>query len=164
MEKFQEAREKARRNLQIADHMLYMTYGLVQDPKLLMAVMENVFLALTNAMSSVLHYEKLFKRIPPFPENFEAKYSLFKEKCASRYSVDDKYLNIIRDVKDIIAEHRKSPVEFVRKDRFVICSDNYRMKTISVEQIKQYISTTKAFLQEANNIVSKDERIFAQGN
>ena len=36
MEKFQEAREKARRNLQIADHMLYMTYGLVQDPKLLL--------------------------------------------------------------------------------------------------------------------------------
>jgi hypothetical protein len=159
MEKFQEAREKAKRNLQIADHMIYMTYNLIQDPKLLVVVMENIFLALTNAMSSVLYYEKFFKRLPPFPENFEAKFALFQQTCVSKYNIDKSYVSMIRDVKDFIFEHRQSPVEFVRKDRFVICTNNYQMKAVSVDQIKKYISLSKVFLQEANRIVSKDEEI-----
>jgi hypothetical protein len=159
MEKFQEAREKAKRNLQIADHMVYMTYTIVKEPKLLLAVLENVFLALTNSMSSVLHYENLFKRVPPFPENFEAKFVLFRE-VASKHNINKEYLSLIREVKDIIAEHRKSPVEFVRNDRFVICSSDYRMKIISVEQIKKYITQTKAFIRDMNAIVAEDEGIF----
>ena len=159
MEKFQEAREKAKRNLQIADHMIYMTYTMVKDPKLLVVIMENIFLALTNAMSSVLHYEKFFKRLPPFPENFEAKFALFQQNCMSKYQIDKSYVSLIRDVKDFVYEHKRSPMEFVRKDRFVICTDNYQMKAISVEQIKKYITLTKSFIQDTNRIVSRDEGI-----
>ena len=158
MEKFQEARDKARRNLQIADHMTYMTYSMVKDPKLLVVVMENIFLALTNAMSSVLHYEKFFKRLDPFPENFEAKFLVF-QNCALKYKIDKSYLGLIREVKDFIYEHKRSSVEFVRKDRFVICTDNYQMKAISVDQIKGYIKQAKGFLQLTNGIVSQDEGI-----
>jgi len=160
MEKFQEARDKAKRNLQIADHMAYMTYRVVQDPKLLMAIMENIFLALTNAMSSLLYYERLFKRVPPFAENFEAKFALFKEKIAPRFNIDKQYLNLIRDVKEVIVEHRKSPVEFVRNDRFVICNSSYKMRTISIEQIKKYVAQSKLFVNMINDIVSKNESIF----
>jgi len=159
MEKFQEARDKAKRNLLIADHMVYMTYTLVKDPKLLLTALENIFLALTNSMTSVLHYENLFKRVPPFPENFEAKFSLFRDSVASRYKVNKDHLTMIRDVKSIIMEHRKSPMEFVKNERFVICSSDYRMKIISVEQMKKYIGQTKSFMNEMNLIVSKDEGI-----
>jgi hypothetical protein len=57
MEKFQELREVAKKKLQLADHILTMTYPIVNDSKLLLAVVENMFLALTNAMGSVLYYE-----------------------------------------------------------------------------------------------------------
>ena len=67
---------------------------------------------------------------------------------------------MIRDIKDIIVEHRKSPMEFVRKDRFVICTDNYRMKTIDAGQIKNYISDAKIFIQKISIITTKDEGIF----
>ncbi|MFH1026150.1 MAG: hypothetical protein V1764_05670 [Nitrospirota bacterium] len=159
MEKFQEARDKAKRNLQIADHMIYMTYNMVKDPKLLIVIMENIFLALTNAMSSVLYYEKFFKRIEPFPENFESKFAIFQQECVKKYNIDKSYILLIRDVKDFIFEHRQSAVEFVRKDRFVICTDNYQMKAVSVDQIKRYIGITKNFLQETARIVSRDEEI-----
>jgi hypothetical protein len=160
MEKFQEYREKAKRNLQVADHMIYMTYNIVKDPKLLLAIMENIFLALTHSMSSVLYYERLFKKVPPFTDNFESKFTIFKERCAPKFKVEKEYLNLIREVKDIILEHKKSPVEFVRKDRFVICNGNYKMKTISVDQIKKYISQTKTFVGKMNQIVSENESIF----
>src|SRR3989338_261446 len=95
MEKFQESRERARRNIQLADHMLTQTYPLVKDPKLLLAVIENIFLALTNAMASVLYYERLFKRIPPFHDNFESKFYLFKMKTAMKYNIGPDYLKLM---------------------------------------------------------------------
>ena len=42
MEKFQEAREKALRNLQIADHMVSTTYPLLKDNRLLLTATENL--------------------------------------------------------------------------------------------------------------------------
>jgi len=160
MEEFQQLKEIAQKKISLADHMLTMTYPLVKDTKLLLVVLENIFLAMTNAMGSVLHYERLFKRVPPFTDNFENKFSLFKEKCVTRYNINPEYTKLLREVKDIIVQHRKSPVEFVRKDRFVICSDNYKIKTVSIDQIKEYISRAKSFIQQTNFIVSKNERIF----
>ena len=160
MEEFQLARGKAQEKLKLADHMLTQTYPLVNDPKLLVAVMENLFLALTNSMASLLYYERTFKRIPTFVDNFENKFELFKGKCLPRYGLNKEYLDLVLSVKDAVIAHRKAPVEFARKDNFVICSDTYKLKTISVEKIKEYILQTKTFLKEISAIVSKNERIF----
>ena len=160
MEKFQEARDKAKRNIKIADHMLSVTYPLVKDPKLLLAIIENIFLSYTNSVAAILYYERLFKRIPPFQDTFESKLNMFRERCLLKYNIDKSYLTEIQDIKDIIIEHRKSPVEFKRKDQFVICSDNYRIKSISINDIKNYINKAKVFIEAMDNIVSKDEGLF----
>ena len=163
MEKFQEVRDKSKKHIQIADHMLSVTYPLVKDPKLLLAVIENIFLAYTNAIGCLLYYERLFKRIPPFQENFESKFHMFKETCVLKYNIDKSYVADIQDIKNIIIEHKKSPIEFARKDRFVICSNNYKLETISVNEIKKHIDKAKLFIQEINNITNKDEGLFRQG-
>jgi len=160
MEKFQELREVAQKKLKIADHMLTMTYPFVQDPKLLVAVVENLFLALTNAMGSVLHYERVFKRIPGFQDTFTSKLAVFQEKCVERYNIDKEHVKLMQDLRDIIIAHRESPVEFSKNDKFVICSDDYRMKTISLNDIKEYVKKTKLFIQKTNTLISKNESIF----
>lgn len=158
MDRVKEARDKAVRNIKIADHMLTQTYPSVKDPKLLLSVLENVFLSLTNAMAAVLHYERLYKRIPPFEENFDSKFNTLKLRVAHRYKINKDYLNLISTIKNTIVSHRKSPVEFSRKDVFVICSDTYDMRTISANEMKSYISKAKGFVQEMQNIISQNER------
>ncbi len=160
MEKFQEYRENARKKLKVADHMITMTYPLVRDNRLLIAVMENLFLALTNSMASVLHYERVFKRVPPFHDTFDSKFNMFRAKVVPRYNINTEYITMMDDIKDIIIQHKKSPVEFSRKDVFVIASNSYNLKTVSVEQIKKYIAQSKHFLEDMEKIVSKDEQIF----
>lgn len=160
MEEFQLARDKANEKIKLADHMLTQTFPLIKDPKILVAVIENIFLALTNGMASVLYYERTFKNIPPFVDNFENKFNLFRDKCAPKYSLNKRYMDLINEIKDAVIAHRKSPIEFARKDNFVICSDNYKLKTITMEQIKKHIDLTKTFLKETALIVGKNERIF----
>ncbi|MFH0867774.1 MAG: hypothetical protein V1831_00515 [Candidatus Woesearchaeota archaeon] len=160
MEKFQELRDAASKKLHLADHILTMTYPMVNDPKLLLSAIENLFLAFTYGMSSVLYYERTFKRIPPFPDNFTAKFELFREKCSRRYNIDQEYLKIMREIKEIIVAHKKSPMEFPRNQSLVICNGDYRMKTISANMIKIYVEKAKLFIKNMSTIVSKDEGIF----
>jgi len=160
MEKFQELRDAASKKMHLADHMLTMTYPMVKDPKLLLSVIENLFLALTYGMSSLLHYERLFKRIPPFADNFAGKFELFKDKCLEKYNIDNEIVKIMQDTKEIIVAHKKSPMEFPRKETLVICNGDYRMKTISANMIKDYVEKAKLFIKNISTIVSKDESIF----
>ena len=160
MEKFQELRDSASKKLQIADYVLTMTYPLVKDPKLLLSVVENLFLAYSYSISSLLHYERLFKRIPPFPDDFSSRLDLFVDRCMGRYDIDSENMKIIRDLKEIIVAHKKSPVEFSRKDSFVICDGNYQFRTISSSTVKGYVEKAKLFIKKASSIVGKDKSIF----
>ena len=156
MEKYQSAIEKAKKNIQIADHMLTVTYPLVKDTKLLLAIMENIFLSMANAMVSVLYFDRMYKRIPSFSESFEGKFNAFKQHCVHRYGIDKSYVGDVQEIKNIIIEHKKSPVEFIRKDRFVICTDNYKLRTLSIADIKSYLTKAKLFIEEMENIISKN--------
>lgn len=160
MEKFQELRDAARKKLQLADHILTMTYPMVKDPHLLLSSVENLFLAFSYGMGSVLHYERTFKRIPPFPDDFASKFELFRDKCAKRYDIPEEHLKIIKGLREIIVAHKKSPVEFSRKENFVICAEDYRMRAISPDEVKGYIEKAKLFIKGVTTIVSKDEAIF----
>ena len=160
MEKYQEAREAAKKYLKTADHMISVTYPLVKDSKLLLAVMDNIFLALSSSMGAILFHDRLFKKIPPFHNTFESKYRMFREKSIDLHNIDKKYLQFILDIKNIIVKHRESPVEFRRKDSFVICTEDYKMKTLTVPEIKSYVMKTKDFVNLMVKVVSKYDRLF----
>jgi len=160
MEKFQELRENSKKKISIADHILTQTYPLVKDSKLLLATLENIFLALTYAMGSILYYERLFKRIPPFQDTFESKFNMFQAKIIDKHRIDWRHVDMIREIKEIILQHKQSPIEFIRKDQLIICNNEYKMKTVSEEKIKIYMHNAKEFVNLIVKITSKDEQIF----
>ena len=161
MEKFQELREISNKKILLADHILTQTYPLLKDPKLLLAATENIFLSYTNSVGSLLYYERLFKRIPNFNDTFESKFRLLRD-IYEKYEIKQEDINTIKEIKDIILQHRKSPMEFSRDDQFVICSDDYNMKTISIDDLKKMIKNAKDFIRKVNRITMKHEEIFKQ--
>nr|MCK4929743.1 hypothetical protein [Nanoarchaeota archaeon] len=162
MEQFQILRDKALQKIKVADHMLFMTYPLVKDPRLLLSIIENIFASLDYGVSALLQHERLFKRIPAFHDTFPSRFDMFKNKMIPRYKINPTYAKLIIDVRGIISEHKKSPVEFARKDKFIICSPSYSLKTIDINLVKKYIFETKIFVDNINKIVSKHEGIFTR--
>ena len=160
MEQFQILRDKSMQKIRVADHMLFMTYPLVKDPKLLLSIIENVFASLDYGVSAILHHERLFKKIPPFHDSFPSRFEIFKDKMVPKYELSPKYPKLIKEVQNILSERKRSPVEFARKDKFVICSPSYSLKTIDSNLVKKYIFETKVFVNNVNKIVSKHEGIF----
>lgn len=162
MEQFQILRDRALHKVRVADHMLFMTYPLVKDPKLLLSIIENIFASLDYGVSALLQHERLFKRIPPYHDTFPSRFDIFKNKMVPRYKLSPKHVSLVKDIRTLLSERKKSPVEFARKDKFVICSPNYSLKTIDVNLVKKYIFETKVFVNNINSIVSKNEGIFAR--
>ena len=112
---------EANKLFRTADHMAYVTFPLVKDNKLIITVVENLVLALTKAMNSIVEYDKLFKRINLYGDSFEVKFDAFKTKCARRYGIERQHIVLIEDLKGIVDDRKQSPMEFIRKDKYVIC-------------------------------------------
>ena len=152
MEKFQELQQKAQQKLKLAEQMLNVTYPLANDSKLLVNLTEQIFLAMNHMMASLLHHERIFQRIPNIPDNFEGKISVFKKSCMERYNISQETIQTLEELRNIILKHQNSPVEFRRRDHYVICEENYHTIIISVKQIKDYLEKSKLFIEEATPI------------
>ncbi len=159
MEKHKKAQNKANKAFLVADHMINFTYPLIGDSKLLLAAMENLFMAQTNSMGAALYFLRHYKMVPPFHETFESKFNMFNAYIKKPYQFETKHMKMIIDIKNLLLAHKKSPVEFSRKGMFVICSDNFGMKTISVGHMKDYVKMTKEFMKDVDKLVNKHEKI-----
>jgi hypothetical protein len=153
MERYEQTLNEANKDLKFADHMINITYKLVNDPKMLLMIIQRLMNALTNTMNSILLYERHYKKIPIYNETFDSIYTIFKQRCTRRYNLNPEYLKIIEEINIILKEHKKSPIIFSRENKLVICSDNYLLKTISIENIKNYINKAKLFYNEAERMV-----------
>ena len=138
---------------QRADHMLYITYPLIKDNKLIVSILDNLSNSLIKAMEAVLYYERMNKRVEMFPDSFEVKFDIFKEKCAERYNIEREHLLLIKDLKKISDERKKSKMEFIKKEKYVICSNNYSTRILTIDKVKEYLNTSKVFLRKVNAIL-----------
>jgi hypothetical protein len=158
MEKFQELREKAVKSIKAADHMLGVSYPLLNDPKILVSVANNLLLGIDYAMASVLEHEKLFKRINNIPESPDGKYNILKQR--SPLGFEDKNYEVIRELMEIAKKQKASPVEFSRQDKYVLCSDTYELRTLTVKDLKDYLVKAKVIVDQLYEMTRKNDGIF----
>lgn len=155
MEEYQILMKESLQLLNTADHLAYMTYPMLDDPKLLITIAQNLYNALMKSVEAILIYERTFKRIPGFTNSFNDKMHMFREACLDKYDLSREGFLVLKDLKEILDEHSKSAVEFRRKNDFVICSDNFRLKTLSLVRIKDLIYKSKPFIEKANRLIGR---------
>jgi len=111
-----------------------------------------------KAMEAVLAYERELKLVPAYSTTFTGKFDLFKRKSAVRNQIPTEYVKLMSLLQETVDTHRKSPVEFSRGPRFVICNDDYNMKALSAKDLQTYLQKTKEFLTITEAIISNLER------
>jgi len=149
-----ESLEKARKSRKIADHMAYMTYPMMRDKRLLLKIVDEIYSALIGSMNAILQYEYLKKRIN-LSNDADQNLKLLFEKCSQRYGISNEDIYSLRDFFSLYEQHKKSPVEFQRKDKIVLMSDDFRTKIIDLEKIKKYIFLARKIEEKAGFIFSQ---------
>ena len=148
----QELKEKSKLQYDTAFHLLNVTYPLINDPKLLLGIVNNIFLSVEAAIEVILKYERELLLVPPYTEQFQNKFNIFCSKSAKRHQIKQNDIKKIEEIHAILSLQKKSPVEFRRKDRFIICNKDYKMFEITTKEIKNYLETNKNILEAMNKI------------
>ena len=158
MEKIQSLVLEANKDVKRADHLIAVTYKLVTDTKLLIIAVENLHKALIKGMGALLRYDLIYKRIPDIPENMINRLQLFKETTAKRYNISSENILLIKDINEIIEKRKESSTEFIRKNKFIIASPNYRLRSLDVNKVKYYVEMTKIFINKVNHVLQPSDR------
>ena len=153
IEKWDKDLEEAKEHFKTADHLIYMTYPLLKDIKIIISTTENLYQSMVCGMNAILEYDRLYKRISMLPDDFESRFNIFKSNSAPRYNIEREHILLIKDLRDIIEHRKKSPMEFIRKDKFVIADGLYRMKTLTYEKVKDFVNKAKPFVIKVNKIL-----------
>ncbi|MBI2508400.1 hypothetical protein HYV89_05625 [Candidatus Woesearchaeota archaeon] len=153
MEIYQTHYSKAASFFKSADHLLYVTMPVVKDVKLVATVLDNIYFSLAHGMDSILEFERYYKRLMPIANNFDLRLEVFSEKVAANYGFTKEETDFINEIKKLRDDRKNASMEFTRSGKLIICSESYRMKTISIEEIKKYLSTTKNFLLKVDKII-----------
>ena len=149
MEKHLESLAKALKTLRIADHMAYVTYPVVNDKRLLLKILDNLYTTILSTINAILQHDYLWKKIQLYQDP-KSNFQVFKEKCAPRYNITRQDISEILEILSTVEKHKKSPLEFARRDKIVIMSQNLKTKVITLEIIKNHIQSTKNLLKKAS--------------
>lgn len=155
MEKFLENIIAAEKKIQIVDHMIYVTFPLIKDKRLLLKILQEIKNAVMDCISSILHYEYLYKRITLY-KNPKSNFKIFIEKCAPRYQITKEEINLILELFDFIEKHRESPFEFIKDDKVIILSNDLNPKTLTIEKTKEFLMLVKNILRKTRETFKKN--------
>ena len=149
MEQFETNLKEALRNLQIADHMAYLTYPLINEKRILLKIFDEIFKTVTNCVSAVINYEAMLKRVSVSEDRF-VNLENFVRKFSGEFDLNERQINLLLDIYEINKQHEDSAIEFVRKDKMVIMSDSLGLRTLDIGKIKEFLIFSKEFLMKIN--------------
>jgi 3-methyladenine DNA glycosylase AlkD len=146
---------KAEHSLRVADHMVYITYPLLKDTKLIKKTLEELSSCTINLINAVLFNEFKKKRITLTRDKKE-NLDIFKRNMY-RFGITREEKEVLETILELIEKHNTSSTEFIRKDSLVILLDNLKTETVTFDRLKLYLNTLKIIIQKLRNYLDKQE-------
>lgn len=131
--------------MQLAEHMLISTYPLVKDQRLLLGIAGDIFSALSSGIEAFMLNKK-----KAGGNDFDSLFESFRG-CAK--GINDDEFNLVVSINNIVKQHKASPVEFARKEKYVICDENYNCSEISPQSMKNYLFRARLFIEKLDKML-----------
>jgi hypothetical protein len=157
MEHYHALIESAHKKLVTADRFLNFTFHIVNEPKLLLGVAENLLNASTDMMTALLYFDLKYKFIQPFKEELHHKLSAFRQAML-RHNLAESSIKLIEELNAIVLSHKSCPVEFVKNKSLIMCSKNYECRALTFEMTLEYFKKAKIFINSVEQSILKHER------
>jgi hypothetical protein len=145
--------DDAQKHLKTADHMIYVTFPIVKEKRILIKVLEEIYKSVSMLIKTILQYEYHMKRIKMHNDE-KMNFEIFRQRCASRYNIKPEQTESIKEILMLAEKHKQSPFEFTRNDRFVIMSDNLKLESINIEKLKGFLAIIKDVVMKVNASMS----------
>jgi hypothetical protein len=159
--KHQELIQQAKRQIQLADHMAYVTYPMVQETKFLLSVLGHVVDSARLALQAILEFEFAYKRIDAYNKTFAGEITMYKNKVQNRYNLDSRYLLLLQKLHELEKFDKESPVRFKRGDKYILSTREYDVSVLDIETVKKYSLLAKRFVAKIDSVIAEQENVKA---
>lgn len=147
---------KAKKEIEIADHLIYVTFKMVSEVKILLAISEHIYNATRAALQALLTYEHTFKRIEAYPPNFVAELSIYRNRdVEKRYGFDPKFFRLMHKLLEMNRIDKASIMRFKRGNNYILSTGDYEMTVLDVESIKRYKYLSQRFIESVSAVIQK---------
>lgn len=153
MEKFFQYLEDAEKTIRTLDHLVYITFPIVKDKRLLLKIILELKLSIANCINAILQYEYLYKRIKLYQDP-KTNLKTFEEKCSPRYSITQEEIQLIKKLFSLAEAHKKSPMEFVKEEKVIIMSEQFMPRVLTIEETKKFLTLAKAILSKTKKTMA----------
>lgn len=147
MDKFIENIIEAERILYSADHLIYTTFPVIQDKRILLQTMKEISKASTKIINTILQYDYVFKKIK-LKKNPRENFKTFEKNCAPRYEILDSEIVTIKELFKLNNVHKNSGMTFRRDNKIVILSDDLTTDILTYEKTKEFLKASKEMLRK----------------
>lgn len=147
MQKITENLETAANLIKTSDHLIYLTFPLLQDKRILLKATSRIKESINICINSILKYEYLKKNIRLYKDP-KKNFKIFKDSCSKKYQIIDQEIKEIIELFEITSHQEKSVVEFMKNEKVIILSEHMEKKEISLEKAKSFLHLAKSFLKK----------------
>lgn len=147
--------EEAGKKIKTIDHILYVTFPLIKDKKILLKTLVESKLSIMNCINSILQYEYL-QGNTSLSQDSKQNFRIFIEECSPKYKINSQEIKKIFDLFEIVEKHKKSPFEFVKDNKIIILSENMQIEALTLEKTKEFLVLAKEILKKTREtMISK---------
>ncbi|MBR9679308.1 MAG: hypothetical protein GON13_03500 [Nanoarchaeota archaeon] len=151
---------EARKELKLADHMVYVTYKLLNDRKIMLSVARHINSALNNTIFAFLKNELRFKRIYHLPENEHLRLKYFLRDYSEQFALNFEGEEMIIKLDNL--RSMKSGGYNIQEGSVIhIVNGCLRVETLSVNMIKKYLSNARELINNIEKLVRTDYGTYA---
>lgn len=147
MDEVRELIRGARKKFEIAEHLLYTTFPLVNDTKILITIAGNLYKSVFKGIDALIKYNYIYKKISKEPVDVMEKIEMFKN-FADKYKFDRNFVVLAQDLKSLMAHKNNAPIEFKRGSNYVLADKNYKLRSVNYDKVKSFDLQVKAFVLE----------------
>jgi hypothetical protein len=148
----------ARKELKLADHMVYVTYKLLNDRKIILSVANHVSKATNTAIFAFLENERRFKRIYHLPENERLRLMYFLRDYSEKFALDMDVEEMIIKLDNLRLMKSTDGYNVQKGESFYFVNGGFKVETVSVKMIKKYLSNARELINKIERIIKNDYR------
>ncbi len=151
--------ESASKEIDLADHLLCITYPAVKDLKMLVAVEEHIIKAVFESLHALLEFLRQNKKIEAFSTNKHAMVDVFQRKVIgekeSVFNLTDKHF--LSRLIDLDLHMRKSTFQFKRGDSYILALEDKSIKALNDTIVKNHTNFAKDFLKRVEKKLNSEK-------
>jgi hypothetical protein len=124
------------RHLQISEHMFYVTYSLVEEEKLLLKILDELYKSIDNSLSILI----------PDYQKISSKDKIILLKSAKINILNENQKILLISLIKLYKKHKSSSIEFVKNNRVVIVSKKLKICFLDPHIIKEFLILSKELI------------------